>query len=120
MPEEKIRIEDVLAFDLLAATGVVWEREYAPCTLRKWRIDLALPRVKIAVEVEGREHARAARHVADCEKNNYLSMHGWRCFRYPASRVNTKKRRALIVEQLHRALCGVLDHESDVSVLTVD
>lgn len=115
---DKQRIEDVLAHDLRQATGAEWLREYRPTILRRWRIDLALPSQKIAVEVDGRFHGSAKQQRSDAEKNNMLTASGWRCLRYPASSVLTVKRRAAIVEQICRLLCGVNDPDLDANVLT--
>lgn len=101
-----------------AATGANWEREYRPCPSRRWRLDLCLPCQKLSIEVEGRQHGAAKQHVGDCEKQNYLTAEGWRQLRYPASRVLSKGRRAAIIEQIHRIMCGVFDPESDPFVLT--
>jgi len=115
--EPKPKIEDVLLQALNETFAAPWEREYPVCPERDWRVDLALPTLKIAVEVDGRMHSKAAVHVRDCEKQNYLSADGWRVFRYPASRVNTRKRRLRIVEQLQRAVYGVRDPDLDTCVL---
>jgi len=113
-----LTIEDSLKQELDAATGVDWVREYRPCGSRRWRIDLAVPDYKIAVEIEGRRHGSAKAAVNDSEKNNFLISAGWKTLRYPASRVLTKKRRAAIIEQIHRVLCGVHDPDLDPHVLT--
>lgn len=112
------RIEDLLKAKLEEATGVEWIREYRPCPTRRWKIDLSLPDIKLAVEIEGRFHGRAKQHVSDCEKNNYLEANGWTCLRYPASRVKANNRRAAIAEQICRVMCGVNDSDLEDSVLT--
>lgn len=106
MPD-KPRIEDVLGKELRKATGARWRRDYQPSKLRKWRIDLAVPSLKIAVEIDGRFHGSAQQQRSDSEKNNYLIAAGWRCLRYPASSVLTLKRRERIVEQIKRVMYGV-------------
>lgn len=117
MPEPE-RIEDILGRDLYKATGYKWLREYTPSEHRRWRFDLAVPELKIAVEVEGRRHGTAKAHVNDSEKFNYAVADGWRVLRYPASRVKSKARRALIVEQIYRVCCGVFDAAFDARVLS--
>lgn len=116
--EPKQRIEDLLGDDLFKETHVRWVREYQPCPDRRWSFDLALPTEKLAVEVDGRFHGRAKQHVTDCEKQNWAVAAGWRILRYPASRVLTKSRRPLIVEQINRLLCGVHDPDLDAEILT--
>ena len=115
--EPKQRVEDLLGDDLQRVTNTKWVREYQPFAERGWRIDLALPTIKLAVEVDGRSHGYAKRHVDDCEKRNALVSAGWKCLTYPASRVLTKKRRLRIVEQITRVLCGVNDVDSDCCTL---
>lgn len=111
-------IEDLLLGELERVTGAAWEREYKPCPTRRWRLDLALPKVKLAVEIEGRRHGSAKAHVNDSEKFNYLAAAGWTVLRYPASRVLQTGKRAAIVEQIHRVMCGVFDSELDSTVLS--
>jgi very-short-patch-repair endonuclease len=54
---------------------------------RRWRFDMAWPRVKLAVEVEGGIHI-GGRHVTaigftkDCEKVNQAQQDGWLVLRY--------------------------------------
>ena len=115
---DKPRIEDVLGDALQKVTGANWVREYKPSDLRAWKIDLALPSIRLAVEIEGRFHGRAKVHVNDCEKFNFMVAAGWRVLRYPASRVQTKVRREKIVEQIHRIMCDVCDCELDAEVLS--
>lgn len=91
--------------------------EYRPCKGRQWRIDVAFPRQKLAIEIHGRYHARMAAIRKDAEKQNWLTAHGWRTLVYPASCVLTAKRLPLIVEQIVRVLHGVGTTE-DEHVLT--
>lgn len=113
------RVEELLCVELGRATGVAWMREYRACPTRRWRIDLALPCQKIAIEIEGqRFHGSAKQRRSDSEKNNYLIASGWRTLRYPASSVLARNRRAAIVEQINRIVCGVFDPDLDPNVLT--
>jgi very-short-patch-repair endonuclease len=57
-----------------------------------WRIDFAIPAARLAIELEGGvwtngRHNRGAGFIADCEKYNWLTEHGWRVLRYPADMV---------------------------------
>lgn len=62
----------------------VYEHRFHPT--RKWRFDLAYPRRRIAVEVEGGtwiqgRHNRPAGFEADCEKYSEAAIEGWRLIR---------------------------------------
>ena len=59
------------------------QREYAFAKDigRNWRIDLALPQQKLAIEVEGMVHRTRERFMADMEKYNELTMRGWKLLR---------------------------------------
>ena len=43
---------------------------------------------------------------------------GWKVLKYPAGSVTTHKRRARIVEQIKRIVCGVQCEDSSACVLT--
>ena len=67
----------------LHAECIKEHRFYLP---RKWRFDYALPRYKIAVEVEGGgwtggRHIRPQGFLGDIEKYNTATLLGWRVFR---------------------------------------
>lgn len=60
------------------------EHRFAPP--RKWRLDLAWPLRRVALEVEGGvwsggRHTRGAGFLADMEKYNRLATMGWRLLR---------------------------------------
>jgi very-short-patch-repair endonuclease len=69
------------------ATGLpdpVYEHRFDP--VRKWRFDLAWPRYKVALEVDGGiwtrgRHARGSGIAGDHEKNNAALLAGWALFR---------------------------------------
>ena len=53
---------------------------------RKWRFDYAIPKYKIALEVEGGiwtygRHTRAKGFLKDMDKYNTATLLGWRVFR---------------------------------------
>ncbi len=61
---------------------------------RKWRFDLAWPRERVAVEIEGGafsrgRHTRGAGFVADLEKYNTAVLLGWRVLRFTPSQART-------------------------------
>ena len=86
--------------------------------LRDWRFDLAYPPILLAIEIDGLHgHIRHQDRVNDFQKRNAAIECGWRVLVYPAGRIATLKRRALIVEQVARIICGVCDELSAVEVL---
>ena len=57
-------------------------KEYRFDAKRKWRIDYAIPKHKIAIEVEGGvwtngRHTRASGFLRDIEKYNAMAVSGW-------------------------------------------
>jgi very-short-patch-repair endonuclease len=61
--------------------------EYRFHPVRRWRFDIAVPELKIAVEIEGGtwiqgRHTRAKGYQKDMEKYNAAQMLGWKVFRY--------------------------------------
>jgi very-short-patch-repair endonuclease len=68
-------------------TGFSPIEEYRFHPKRRWRFDLAIPELKIAVEIEGGtwiqgRHTRAKGYQRDMEKYNAAQMLGWKVFRY--------------------------------------
>jgi len=54
---------------------------------RKWRFDIAIPSLKIAIEYEGimsrkSRHTTVTGYAKDCEKYNAATIAGWRVLRY--------------------------------------
>ena len=47
-----------------------------------YKIDVAQPEVKIAVEIDGFSHTTHSRKAADRRKDRWLSDHGWLVFRF--------------------------------------
>lgn len=120
-----IKPEDLLHEDLVTAVrvtlgqvGVVY-REHRFHDDRKWRFDIAIPKTRLAIEVDGRgRHHTLQGHRADCEKRNAAVELGWTVLTYPASSVRAKSRRELIVDQVIRLMCRVECPESAGRVLT--
>ena len=83
-------------------------REYKFHDTRRWRFDMAWPRLKIAAEVEGGTFAKRfkGRHTTgegfhkDCEKYNTAALMGWRVFRFDSPMVKNGQ----AVEVLKKAL----------------
>ena len=55
--------------------------EYRFHPTRKWQFDFAMPEKKIAIEIEGKGHAKWNRYHGDVEKYNDAARLGWRVFR---------------------------------------
>ena len=79
------RATDVtLVLKATAEFGPIAEYRFHP--ERKWRLDVAWPKQKVALEVEGGafsrgRHTRGKGFLGDMEKYNTLSSLGWRLFR---------------------------------------
>jgi very-short-patch-repair endonuclease len=69
-----------------------WVEEYAFTDKRKWRLDVACVRLKIAIEVEGGgrdgRHTRHFGFLADMEKYNNLVVEGWHLIRCTPAQVD--------------------------------
>jgi very-short-patch-repair endonuclease len=61
--------------------GPEYETEYRFHPTRKWRFDIAWPERKIALEIEGKGHAKFNRYSKDIEKYNAAAELDWRVFR---------------------------------------
>ena len=94
------------------------KREYAFHGVKQWRFDFAYPPLLLAIEVDGRgRHQTTKGFQEDCQKTNAAIEAGWKVLRYPTVSVNCHKRRARIVEQIKRIVCGVECEESAAVVL---
>ena len=56
---------------------------------RKWRFDIAIPSMKVAIEYEGimsrkSRHTTVTGYTKDCEKYNAATIAGWMVLRYNA------------------------------------
>ncbi len=87
------------------------EREFVFHSKRKWRFDLAWPKLLIAVEVEGGiwvggRHVRGEGYEADCEKYNEAQLAGWMVLRFTPGMIKRNKAGGVIEKALRRALDG--------------
>lgn len=78
-------------------------REFQFHPKRRWRIDLAWPEEKLAVEIEGGvwsrgRHVRPKGFLGDIEKYNRLSILGWSLLRVTPQQVRTGEALGLIEE----------------------
>ena len=73
----------------LTAMDMAIVEEYRFHPVRRWRIDVAIPTLKIAIEYEGifskkSRHTTVTGYMGDIEKYNELTKLGWRLLRYHA------------------------------------
>ncbi len=64
-------------------------KEYSPIEGRRFRIDIAFVKQKIAIEVDGWEfHGKyKSAHAKDRKRQNLLVQHGWRVLRFTAGEI---------------------------------
>jgi len=73
---------------ILKQAGYKFKTEYRFAPPRRFRFDFALPKQKIAIEVEGGSFMKFGRHgwgkgfQSDCEKYNLAVILGWKVLRY--------------------------------------
>jgi len=82
-------------------------REYKFHPTRKWRIDLAWPEEKLAVEIEGGvwskgRHIRPKGFLGDLKKYNTLTILGWALLRITPQQVRTGEALTLIEDWFGR------------------
>jgi len=83
----------------------VHEHKFHPT--RRWRIDLAWPEHKLAVEIEGGawcygRHTRGAGFIGDMEKYNELTIMGWSLLRFTPKQVKD----GTAIQTIHRWFNG--------------
>lgn len=72
--------------------GIGWEMEFVVPTKNgerpyHYKLDIAHPVAKIAIEVDGASHMSISRHAADLRKDRFLEATGWRVFRFSNEKV---------------------------------
>jgi hypothetical protein len=77
--------------------------EYKFHPTRKWRFDLAYPKLLIAIEIDGGSwingrHNRGSGFVKDCEKFNEAGILGWRILRFTPDMIES----GMLIDQLKR------------------
>lgn len=79
---------------LFESCKILWpecEEEYAGAVPgRRFRIDIAFPDYRLAVECDGWQHHGQHRssHQRDRERQNLLTIHGWRILRFTAGDIH--------------------------------
>lgn len=79
---------------LLRSLGEDYETEYRFHEARKWRFDIAIPRLRVAIEYNGHgttggkahigRHASVTGMAGDCEKLNQAQALGWIVIQFTA------------------------------------
>ena len=87
------------------------QREFLFHRKRKWRFDLAWPKLLIAVEVEGGvwtggRHVRGQGYEGDCEKYNEAQLAGWMVLRFTPGMFKRGKAGPVIEKAIRRAIAG--------------
>lgn len=92
---------------------IVPEHRFHP--VRKWRFDIAIPELRIAVEINGGiwnagRHTRGAGQLKDYEKFNAATELGWSVFQYGPNQVRDSSASLQVAQfvrlQLHSARCA--------------
>ena len=102
----KTDLADLLALQLRAMHLPTPVREHQAIEGRKFRCDLAWLEAKLCVEVDGGDlmlgrHSRAQGMASDCEKQNLLTLAGWRCYRFTGSQVKSGHAIDFLTKVLH-------------------
>lgn len=84
-----------LVAKILEGMGMKPIQEYRFHPTRRFRIDIAFPEIKLAIEIEGGiwrgkfgRHTNPVGFCADMVKYNFLTQFGWRLLRYQPSKVD--------------------------------
>jgi len=83
---------EAAAAHICKVLGLEVEAEYRFHPKRRWRFDFAIPKRKIAIEIEGGtwiqgRHARGPGMAKDCEKYNAAANLGWIVYRFTTDMV---------------------------------
>jgi len=81
--------------EVLDKNKIEYQREYKFLHDRRFRFDIAIPSLKIAIEFEGGvfsggRHTRGKGYISDCKKYNLATMHGWKLLRYTTADAKVK------------------------------
>jgi very-short-patch-repair endonuclease len=86
--------EQTLALQCEADGLYGFEQEYRFDATRRYRLDLAIPALKLGIEIEGAvwaqgAHSRPLGIIRDMAKGNLLVLSGWRVLRYTPAQVKS-------------------------------
>ncbi len=98
--------------------GVECIREYRFYVARKWRFDYALPKYKIALEVEGGvwtqgRHTRPKGFLGDIDKYNTATLCGWRVFRTTPAKLMSQDTLLLLKNAISSIFIGNYAENND-------
>ena len=79
--------ENQLWYHLLKRLPVPVKRQKI---IGKYIVDFYIPQYKVVIEIDGKQHSAPENHIADTERDKYLSELGLKVFRYKNIDVNTK------------------------------
>lgn len=86
---QRLKCESPIETRLYGAltTRGYYVRTQVPCG--KYRIDIALPQYKLAIECDGKAfHSSLPQKAHDRRKNAYLRKSGWKVLRFSGSQIN--------------------------------
>jgi very-short-patch-repair endonuclease len=92
-PSSKFRDKHITALiHKLREDGHDVQTEFKFHPTRKWRFDMAIPSLMIAIEYEGvygikSRHTTMSGYTGDCEKYNEAVVLGWRVLRFTAKNI---------------------------------
>src|SRR5262245_18906352 len=76
---------------------------------RRYKLDFAIPGIRVGIEVEGGiwldgggRHNRAEGFIKDCRKYNFLASMGWTVFRLPEPLINDPDHLEMIIKFIER------------------
>jgi very-short-patch-repair endonuclease len=83
-------VDEIVFF--LNANSISPHRELRFHPTRRWRFDLAVPSLMLAIEIDGGvykggRHTSGAGFTRDCEKVNEATILGWRVLRFTTGQV---------------------------------
>ena len=112
--KNKPQITDVFTVICKTDLRVECVKEYKFHPVRKWRFDYAIPKHKIALEVEGGvwtggRHTSSTGFLKDMEKYNTATSMGWRVFRTTPDELYRLK----TLNMLKNAILGCFSPEND-------
>lgn len=102
-------VTDVFTQICAKELGVECVKEYRFYKNRQWRFDYALPKYKIAIEVEGGvwtqgRHVRPVGFLGDMNKYNMATLMGWRLFRTTPKKLLTNDTLKLLKNAINSAV----------------
>jgi very-short-patch-repair endonuclease len=104
--ELELRLEEA------GITGWRTEYEFSPHG-RRWRLDFAWPRERLAVEVDGSVHRTKGRFARDFDKHNALVLAEWLYLRFNAKHIATGKATETIRAALAMRAAGAAEEGGD-------